>query len=623
MPPRLFPAPLVPATLAFTAEGTPYSAAFDDVYHSSEGGPAQARHVFLGGNGLPERWRARQRFTILETGFGMGLNFLATWSAWREDPGRPAKLHFVSIEKHPFTAADLVRLHARTPEFSERAAELAAAWPMLVPGMHRLELDGGRVVLTLFFGDIANALPQLRLAADAFYLDGFAPSKNPDMWSIRALKSIGRLAAANATLATYTVASAVRDGLGAAGFLVEKRAGFASKRDMICARFTLARVTPVAPLRRALVIGAGLAGSAVCERLAARSWDIVLIERRDAPAMEASGNHAGAFHPLVTSDDSILARLSRASFLHALRHWRTLAGVDWSECGGLQMPRTGDEEDGQRAALSILGFPPEYAQYLSRDEAAGKAATEVAAGGIWFPRAGWVRPASLVRALLRKAQASMRFGIEVMALQRTSTGWAALDAMGHIVAEAPVVILANAGDATHLAPMPDAELRSVRGQVTYLPAVKFPPIRAVLLRGGMAIPPVDGIALVGASFDIGDTDPAARPDSHAGNLERLARILPGAEAGFDPSSLEGRVGFRAVARDRLPLVGPMPDAPGLHAAFAYGSRGILWCSLMAELLASRLESESLPIEARLADAVDPARFALRTTRRAGSPDSRP
>ena len=177
------PDPLVPAALAFTSGGTPYSQAFDDVYHSSEGGPAQARHVFLGGNALPERWRARERFTILETGFGLGLNFLATWSAWKEDPQRPAKLHYVSIEKHPFSSVDLAQLHARYPEFQHLSAELRALWPMLVTGMHRLELNGGQIVLTLFFGDIENALTQLRLAADALYLDGFAPARNPAMWS--------------------------------------------------------------------------------------------------------------------------------------------------------------------------------------------------------------------------------------------------------------------------------------------------------------------------------------------------------------------------------------------------------------------------------------------------------
>ena len=178
-----------------------------------------------------------------------------------------------------------------------------------------------------------------------------------------------------------------------------------------------------------------------------------------------------------------------------------------------------------------------------------------------------------------------------------------------------MVILANAADAIRLAPPIGVELRSVRGQVSYLPAEKFPSLRAVLLRGGMVIPPVRGQAMAGASFDIDDPDPSPRADSHAGNLERLARILPGAEAGFDPSDLEGRVGFRAVAPDRLPLVGTLPGFDGLHGAFAYGSRGILWCSLMAELLASRLEGEPLPIEARLADAVAPERFRLRAERR--------
>lgn len=611
------PEPLVPATLAFNEGGTPYSAAFDDVYHSGEGGPAQARHVFLQGNGLPERWRLRTRFTILETGFGYGLNFLATWAAWKAGPGRCAKLHYVSVEKHPFTAADLVRLFAMHPEFESLSRELHAAWPMLVPGMHRLELEGGRVVLTLCFADAAAALPQLRLAADAFYLDGFSPAKNPHMWSAPVLGTLARLAADGATFATYTAASAVRDALAAAGFAVEKRPGFARKRDMLCGRFARAIAPAPVPARRAMVIGAGLAGSAVCERLAARGWETVLIERRPAPAMEASGNHAGVFHPLVTRDDSVLAQLSRAAYLYAIRHWTRLEGLGWAQCGVLQMPRSAEEDAAQRKALAQLGYPAEYACVLAAAEASGKAGTPVAAGGVWFESAGWVQPASLVLALLAKAGARTAFNAEVAALTYGASGWAAREAGGRVIAEAPVAILANAADALRLAPMAHVNLRSVRGQVTYLPAANFAAPRAVLLRGGMVIPAVEGLAVAGASFDIGDADPLPRADSHAGNLERLARILPGAEAGLDPEALEGRVGFRAVVPDRLPMVGALPGSKGLHCAFAYGSRGILWCSLMAELLASRLESEPLPVQARLADAVAPERFALRAARRGG------
>ena len=611
---RLSPAPLVPAALAFTPDGTPYSESFEDVYHSNDGGPAQARHVFLGGNALPERWRSRRHFTILETGFGLGLNFLATWAAWKEDRQRPAKLHYVSIEKHPFSAADLAQLHGRYPEFDLQSAALRSLWPMLVPGMHRLEFDAGNVVLTVYFTDIEIAVPQLRLRADALFLDGFAPAKNPGMWSTRAIKGLARLCATGATFSTYTAAGPVRDALTAAGFSVEKRPGFAQKRDMLCGRFAHPRATPAEPIRRAMVIGAGLAGGAVCERLSERGWEVILIERHEAPAREASGNHTGAFHPLVTRDDSFMARLSRACFLHALRHWRTLGCLEWTQCGVLQMPRSEEEDAAQRAAMASLAYPPEYARYVTHEEASRESATDLATGGLWFPHGGWVRPASLVRALLDKSKAKTSFGVQVARLEQSDAGWIARDTSGNAIAEVPVVVLANAHDALRLAPLANVELRRVRGQVSYLPAAQLPGIGSVLLRGGMLIPPVEGIAVVGASYDIGDNDPEPRADSHAGNLDRLARILPGAQTRFDPRALEGRVGFRAVTPDRLPMLGPVPGMESVHGAFAYASRGILWCSLMAELLASRLEGEPLPIESCLADAVDPRRYLRRANR---------
>src|SRR6185295_16452359 len=221
-PPRtLVPAGITAARLAFAADGTPFSETFGDVYHSAEGGLAQARHVFLAGNGLPERWRGRDLFTVLETGFGLGLSFLATWNAWRDDSARCRRLHFVSIEKHPFAAGDLAFLWEKYPELKKESRELIALWPMLVPGVHRMEFEGGKVVLTLFMGDIADGLPQLQLAADAIYLDGFAPQKNPQMWEPALLRHLGRLAAPGATLATWSVASSVRSSLEGAGFAVE------------------------------------------------------------------------------------------------------------------------------------------------------------------------------------------------------------------------------------------------------------------------------------------------------------------------------------------------------------------------------------------------------------------
>jgi tRNA 5-methylaminomethyl-2-thiouridine biosynthesis bifunctional protein len=622
------PAPLVPARLAFADDGTPYSLAYGDVYHAAQGGAAQARHVFLGGNGLPARWGGARRFTILETGFGFGLCFLAAWQAWREDPQRCARLHYVSVEKHPFTAQDLAVLHAPHAEFAPLAEELRSAWPLLVPGMHRLEFEEGRVVLTLAFGEAQLLLPQLRLAADAIFLDGFAPAKNPDMWSPALLKAVARLAAPGATAATWSVAAPVREALRAAGFAAEKRRGFARKSEMLVASFVprraLRAAAPPSAERSAVVIGAGVAGAAACERLAARGWETTLVERHHAPALEASGNHAGVFHPIVTADDSHIARLTRAAFSWLLEHWRQFdaigAAPEWQRCGVLQLARDAREDAAQRAAIAALAFPPEYAQLLDAGRASACAGVELAAGGLWFPEGGWIRPASLVSSLIERSRATLLYGREAAALEQEGARWLVRDRDGETIAEAGAVVLANAGEALHLAPSKHVSLRRVRGQLTHLPPLQK--LKTVLLRGGMVLPPIGGITVTGASFDLDDEDRAMRADSHAGNLERLERLVPGAARGLDPEKLDGRVAFRTVARDRLPLIGAL-DAPGLYGAFAYGSRGLLWAGLGAELLASSMDGEPLPLEGALADALAPQRFALRATRRAGSPGSRP
>ncbi len=622
-------APIRPARLAFASDGTPYSQEFDDLYHSADGGAAQAHHVFLAGNGLPARWRNAPRFTILETGFGFGLAFLVAWQAWREDPARCARLHFVSVEKHPFTAQDLAVLHARHPELAPLAEDLRGAWPLLVPGMHRVEFEEGRIVLTLAFGDAAQMLPRLSLAADAVFLDGFAPAKNPDMWSPELMRAVARLCAPGATAATWSVAAAVRDALRNAGFVSEKRRGFARKSEMLVARFVpqraLRRATPPPAERSVAVIGGGIAGAAVCERLAARGWDVTLVERHAEPALEASGNHAGTFHPVLTPDDSHLARLTRAAFTFLLEHWRQFdaigAAPDWRRCGVLQLARDGREEAAQRAAMDALAPPLDYAQRLDATQAGACAGVDVPVGGLWFPEAGWIRPRSYARAMLARSGARLAYGHEAAALAQSGSNWIVQDAQGRAIAEAAAVVLANAADAIRLAPAEHIRLRRVRGQLTYLPPIEA--LRCVLLRGGMVLPPVEGRTVTGASFDLDDEDPSVRAESHAGNLERLERILPGASAGLDPRALEGRTSFRTVARDRLPLIGPLETHAGLYGAFAFGSRGLLWAGLGAELLASQMSGAPLPLESDLVDAVSPARFARRARRRAGSRGSRP
>jgi tRNA 5-methylaminomethyl-2-thiouridine biosynthesis bifunctional protein len=590
------PHALAPARLAFQ-EGIPYSEAFGDVYHSAAGGPAQSRHVFLAGNGLPARWAGRDRFVVLETGFGLGLNFLTTWQAWRADPSRCRRLHFVSIEARPFSLSDLRTLHEGYPELRDEAAALHARWPMLLPGMHRLEFDSGNVLLTLHFADIKR-LRALRLGADAIYLDGFAPAKNPDMWSPQSLRAVSRLAAPGATAATWSVAASVRAALEETGFEVEKRPGFGFKKEMLCARYTRENQEEIkAKERKATVVGAGLAGAALCERLCARGWEVTLLERHGAPAEEASGNHAGSFHPIVTPDDSVFARLARAAFLLSLSRWERIEGLRWDRCGVLQLSRNEKEAASQRASIANLALPPEYAQLVSREEASAHAGVEVAAGGLWFPQAGWIKPQSLVEALLHSCGDRLKRSFNSELKKRN---------------EKELMILATADDSLHR--VPHARLRRVRGQLTYLPADSLDAPHAVALRGGMVLPPVDGLCVVGASFDIEDDEAAPRASSDEGNLERVARILPGFSA-TDLSSLKSRVAFRTVAPDRLPLAGKIGE--NVYGLLALGSRGLIWSSLGAELIAAELEGEPLPLEGDLADALEPARFARRAARRRG------
>ena len=633
--------PLVPAEPAVAGDGTPYSALYDDVYHAAHGGPAQARHVFLAGNDLPARWHCAERFVILETGFGLGLNFLVTRQAWRESRAT-GRLHFVSVEKHPFRRDDLATLLARWPELAEPAGELLREWPPLVSGFHRLHFDQGRVTLTLLLGDAEALLPQLAATIDAVFLDGFAPVRNPDLWSPALLAAITRLCADQATLASWSVAGTVRQALESRGWRLQRPPGFATKRQMLTGLLGETVMPTPAPDRRpppgarhAIVIGAGLAGTAISERLASRGWRIDLFERHAAPAQEASGNPNGILLPHLAKDDALAARLSRACYLYALRGNAALPGLCWSPCGVLQVARDASHEALQCATARELGLPADFAAFLERDAAQALIGRELAYGGWWFPGGGWVSPASLCAALLAAGGDLIhtQFNAEVAALRQTADGWQAIAGDGRLLASAPHVILANALAANQLLPQ-RLPLTPIRGQISYLPdrlCAGLASLRHVVCRSGYLTPPEDGTVCVGASFDSDDTDMNMRVADHAGNLQRLDELLPGAPAGFDATLLDGRVGLRTAAPDRLPLVGTLPDPgavtpntptlaslprrEGLHVLLGLSARGMVWAPLAAELLASQLNGDPWPIERELVRALDPARFHLRALRR--------
>ncbi len=644
---------LNPAQLILSQDGTPYSSLFDDIYHSANGAFSQAQHVFIKGNALPTRWADRPIFSILETGFGLGVNFLATWAAWRSDAARCARLHFVSIEKHPFTQNDLRLFHERTAhtDLAPLAAQLCDAWPVLTPGLHRLEFESQRIILTLAFGDVNDLLPQLRLSADAFYLDGFAPAKNQEMWSLPLCKALARVATPGATLATYTAAGMVRRALNEVGFEVHKTKGFNLKREMLVGQFA-----PRWRIRQhlshaysnnekhALIIGAGLAGCALAERLTARNWQVSIIERHKAAACEASGNPLGLFHPLITRDDNLAARLSRAGFLYALQRWQALVDTGqhlaWEAKGLLQLASQRKPAEDMQTMLSHFAYPYDFANFVTRNEASALAGIPLANGGWYFPKGGWINPSSLCHAQLTLAKPNLThyFQRDVCQLVWRANQWCALDAAGHQIATAPVAIIASANDATRLlakAGWQYVATHSIRGQLTIFPSSTAATLRIPVSGDGYLASINNTHLLTGASYELDDFNQALSDTSHAQNFAYLSQLAPTLKQTTPLPALNGRVAFRCMASDRLPLLGALADealartqtdkltgahladlprAPGLFSAFGYGSRGLIWAALGAELIASQLEGEPWPIESALADAIDPARFLLKALR---------
>jgi len=624
-------------------DGTPYSPRFGDRYHSEQ--PlAQAREVFLHGCGLPGAWAGAAQWRILETGFGLGLNFLATWDAWRADPDRPRLLHFVSLEAWPVSSTDLLRAATRYPELLPLAEQLAAQYWGLLPGVHRLWFEGGRVLLTLAIGDAQALLRQQHWEADAVYLDGFSPEHNPELWSAHTLKALARCCHRGTRLATWCVAGTVRAALAQCGFQVEKVPGTPPKRHNLRARFDpaweprparAAAPTALPGPARCIVIGAGVAGAASAASLARRGWQVQVLDAADAPASGASGLPVGLFAPHLSPDDNFFSRVSRSGVRAMLQQCGELLepGVDWQASGVLE-----------RRPPGHLGLPADWPDGPGTDWSHAAAPELLQRAGLapdtpacWHARAGWARPARLVAALLAQPGIAWCPGSRVARLERVDTGaagtaplWHAIGADGKALARAELVVLA-AGPACNAllagvaaAPLP---LQSVRGQLSWgvqgAEADGLPPF-PVNGQGALVahLPLADGRLAwhAGSTFERDQErlplTPEERAAAHARNLQQLAALLPQAAAGLAPDfGPEGAVrawaGVRCTAQDRLPIVGAVDPlaGPGLWVNTAMGARGLTRAVLCGELLAARLHGEPLPLDARLAQALDARRFA--------------
>ncbi|MFJ2488627.1 bifunctional tRNA (5-methylaminomethyl-2-thiouridine)(34)-methyltransferase MnmD/FAD-dependent 5-carboxymethylaminomethyl-2-thiouridine(34) oxidoreductase MnmC [Pseudomonas sp. NPDC087639] len=651
--------PVMPqAQLDWDDQGRPRSRVFDDVYFSDKSGLDETRYVFLEQNRLAERFAAlpeNGRLVIGETGFGTGLNFLCAWQLFEQHAVAGSRLHFVSVEKYPLSPADLQRALALWPELKPLADQLLKHYVAIHQGFQRITLADGRVTLTLLIGDALEQLPQLDAQIDAWFLDGFAPAKNPDMWTAELFVELARLAAPGSTISTFTSTGWVRRLLNAAGFKMKRTPGIGHKWEILRGEFLgwppevpppapekpwFARPAPLTGERRALVIGAGLAGCATAASLAARGWQVSLLERHDAVAQEASGNPQGVLYLKLSAHGTALSQLIVSGFGYTRRLLESLQrGTDWDDCGVLQLAFNAKEAE--RHAQLAEAFPTDLLQWLDQPQAQARAGVGLEHGGLYYPEGGWVHPPALCQAQAMQPNIELLSHREVLELRKVDDQWQAFDG-DRLLASAPVVVLAGAAEIKRFAQSAELPLKRIRGQITRLAQTEqSQALATVVCAEGYVAPARLGEHTLGASFDFNSDDLTPTTAEHLGNLAMLEEISSDLVSRLiiseqDVENLLGRAAFRCTSPDYLPIVGPLADRAafthayaalskdarqvpdiacpwldGLYVNSGHGSRGLITAPLSGELLAAWLNDEPLPLPRSVAEACHPNRFALR------------
>lgn len=594
--------PAAPSSASSTAsplvwrdDGLPQSALYGDVYFSSTDGLAETRAVFLTGCDLPAAWRGRDRFVVGELGFGTGLNIAALLDLWRRERAPGQRLHVFSVEAHPITREEAARALAVWPELGEAAQVLLDHWPGRARGFHRIDLPGFDATFDLAVMDVEDALAGWDGAADAWFLDGFSPALNPAMWREEILAAVAARSAPGARAATFTVAGAVRRGLAAAGFQVDKRPGFGRKKERLEAVMPGSPDAPARP-RTLAVIGGGIAGAAMARAARAEGLDVTVFDEGHAPA---SGNPAALVTPALDAGGGPRAALPAQAFARAVALYADLPEAVIAR-GVLKLavaPRDGE----RHAAVAAQDlFEPGAMTVLDAADTAARLG-EPAEAALDMAQALVVEPARVLEAWRGPAVPA-----RVARLAREDGVWRLYDAEDRRLAEADVVVLAGGADQARL--WPAAPIRPVRGQATWTGA----PAPSPAAFGAYAVPTRDGV-LFGATHDRGLTETDTREADDRRNLDALAKGLPALAGRLADAPLHGRAAVRATTADHLPLAGAIPEAPeGLFVLGGLGGRGFCLAPLLAEHLAARLLALPSPLPRDLSDLVEPARFSSRT-----------
>jgi tRNA 5-methylaminomethyl-2-thiouridine biosynthesis bifunctional protein len=635
-------------------KGTPHSELFDDFYFNSKQSLEDSLYVYYDANQIAERMHTHTNptFTIAETGFGTGLNFLLTAQKWLKSNHQKQHLHFISVEKHPISYADLKRSTESWPELTTLSTELLSQYPQLSVGFHRLSFANNQITLTLMFGDAVDCYQSLNAKVDAWYLDGFSPTKNPDMWSDELFETVANLSHSDTTFSTFTSAGVVRRGLQKAGFIVNKRKGFGLKREMLIGTFTDTdknrpnkapwfNLPTTAKPAEVTIIGAGLAGATTAYALANRGIKVNILEVSNAPATGGSGNRQGALYAKLPIKPTKQGQLHLSGFLYSLNLLKKLDPTHklWSQCGVIQLATSKKEATRQNELISGQYYPSSLLQLKTAEELTEIAGSKICHDGLFFPDAGWVSPVVFCKKLLSHPNIEVEYNFNANSINRHKDRWE-ISSDTDEVRQTSHLIICSAEKANQYQQCENLPLKKIRGQVSITPPInRSTTLESVVCGDGYISPAQDNQYCFGATFDLRSKELNITSEDHHYNLQKLGEVLPSIANQVKPlfNELDGRTAFRCSTPDYMPIVGPIADEPYYQKTFAklaqdknwpfkdtpakhhehlyintgHGSKGLITCPIAAELLASQLCLEPLPLPTSVVDALNPCRFIVK------------
>lgn len=601
----------------------PVSKQFGDVYFSKDNGLLETRHVFLHGNDLATRLANLtdyQYFSIGETGFGTGLNILALWQMWQYcRPDNHSHLHAMSVEKFPLSKPDLIRALNAWPELKPLADQLIQQYPLPLAGCHRLSFPEERFSLDLWFGDAHDVFPQMQKfhPVDAWFLDGFAPSCNPDMWQEQVLNHIVRLSDYGTTFASFSVAGVLKRGLKQHGIQITRPRGFGHKREMLKAcwlkptldaksdtephQMTTEASKPISTKQRQIaIIGAGIAGLSCAWAFAQRGHAVTLYDQT-APLAGGSGNPLALLNPKLCPIEQSHEHLMTLAWQHALRHYAPFQAFRPIQVNQMALKNAED----------LLGLANEYPQQVLNTSSAQDCGMATEFPSLKLLQAGVVSPHALrdqmlQHPLIQFQQATIKNFVSDDTLQVFDSQDQHLGDFDHVI-----VCCARQSQAffEHY-----PVLKPIRGQVSWLENSEHALASdQAYSYGGYCMQLNPEQLILGASFYPNREDSEVLAEDHVHNFNLIHSVFPSyAQSLPTTSTWQGRASVRAQTQDYFPVLGRLDDATEIYSLAGLGSKGFLFAPLCSEILAAKILSEACPVPSSLLKKLDIQRFVKKT-----------